>query len=441
MRHAKNSRESRKAQVVLVRVVTPDVSEKMEKIEEEETCRLIEDAGGEVKKVVRQKRSHPHPTWYVGKGKLKEVERALEETQAEVVLFDTSLTPSQMTHLQEYLPVKVLDRIHLILDIFSRRAHSREGKLQVELAQLTYMLPRLTGKGRELSRLGGGIGTRGPGEPYLEVKQREIRRRIRHIKGELERIQQHYQTQRRLRFEHHVPQIALIGYTNAGKSTLFNRLTQEHVPAQDQTFTTLEPVTRRLVLEGIGEVVISDTVGFIRKLPPWLIEAFRTTLMEVYSAQLLLHVLDASSVALDDERRTVETILKRMELDTLSRLEVLNKIDRIGNDERQHLQLLFPNAVFVSARTGEGMSELVERIVYELRKGQQQIHIFLPYTQLGKRDLIFKHGSLEKEKHLREGVEIIARVPEWLSTLFAPYSMKSHKTGDEIDKEPSDVVS
>jgi GTP-binding protein HflX len=321
---------------------------------------LVASAGGHVAAELIQRRDRPDPATLVGAGKVEEIAGVAASTAADLVLFDHDLTPTQLRNLEAALPCRVLDRTQLILDIFARHARTREGQLQVELAQLEYMLPRLTGHGKAMSQLGGGIGTRGPGETKLETDRRQIKRRIDHLKLNLEAVRRVRRQQRQRRESVPVPTVALVGYTNAGKSTLFNCLTGAGVLQSPLMFATLDPKLRAIELPSRRKVLLSDTVGFIRNLPHTLVTSFRATLEEVEQAEVLLHVRDANSTYGDEQRSQVEKVLGELEALAKPRIEVLNKIDLLGEHERQGLA--GRGEVMVSARTGEGLASLLEAI-------------------------------------------------------------------------------
>ncbi len=321
---------------------------------------LVSSAGGEVAAELMQRRSRPDPATLVGAGKVEEIAGVAASTEADLVLFDHDLTPTQLRNLEAALPCRVLDRTQLILDIFARHARTREGHLQVELAQLEYMLPRLTGRGKAMSQLGGGIGTRGPGETQLETDRRRIQRRIDQLKRDLEAVRRVRRQQRQRREAVPVPTVALVGYTNAGKSTLFNRLTGAQVLQSGRMFATLDPKLRAIELPSRRKVLLSDTVGFIRNLPHTLVTSFRATLEEVEQAEVLLHVRDAASTYGEEQKAQVEKVLAELDALKKPRIEVLNKIDLLGPHEREGLTAR--GEVMVSARTGEGMDALREAI-------------------------------------------------------------------------------
>ena len=328
---------------------------------------LATSAGGIVVGEILQKRDKPDPATLVGKGKLEEIAGAVASSQADVVLFDHDLSPSQQRNIERELKVRVIDRTQLILDIFARHARTREGQLQVELAQLEYMLPRLAGRGVEMSQLGGGIGTRGPGETQLETDRRKIYRRIRHIKEQVEEVRRIRAQQRQRREAVPVATVALVGYTNAGKSTLFNALTKSDVLASSRMFATLDPTIRSVALPSKRKVLLSDTVGFIRNLPHTLVTSFRATLEEVQRAELVLHVVDAAAPAFiaAEQKAQVEKVLEELEALAKPRLEVRNKTDLLSELERKSLRDE-DRVVHASALKGEGLDRLLAKIDAEL---------------------------------------------------------------------------
>jgi len=320
---------------------------------------LVLSAGAEIAGEVAQRRAKADPATLLGSGKVEEIAAIAASTNATVVLFDHDLTPTQLRNLEGALPCRVVDRTQLILDIFARHARTREGQLQVELAQLEYMLPRLAGRGSSMSQLGGGIGTRGPGETQLETDRRKIQRKVLHLKSELEAVRRVRGQQRHRREAVPVPTVALVGYTNAGKSTLFNALTHAGVLESSRMFATLDPKLRALALPSRRKVLLSDTVGFIRNLPHTLITSFRATLEEVQKAEVLLHVQDCSSTTRDEHKAEVEKVLAELGVQDKPRIEVLNKIDLLPEAERE---LLGADAVAISAKTCMGLDRLLERI-------------------------------------------------------------------------------
>jgi len=322
---------------------------------------LVSSAGAEIAAELTQHRSRPDPATLIGAGKVEEIAGVAASAEADLVLFDHDLSPTQLRNLEAALPCRVLDRTQLILDIFARHARTREGQLQVELAQLEYMLPRLTGRGKSMSQLGGGIGTRGPGETQLETDRRRIQRRIDQMKLDLESVRRVRRQQRQRRESVPVPTVALVGYTNAGKSTLFNRMTGAQVLQSSRMFATLDPKLRAIELPSRRKVLLSDTVGFIRNLPHTLVTSFRATLEEVEQAEVLLHIRDAASTYGEEQKSQVEKVLGELEALDKPRIEVLNKIDLLGEHEREGLNAKSESngEAAVSARTGEGIEALL----------------------------------------------------------------------------------
>ncbi|MEE8224893.1 MAG: GTPase HflX [candidate division NC10 bacterium] len=323
----------------------------------EELAQLAVSAGAESAFRVLQERSVPDPRTLIGRGKAEDI-RELCEEGVDLVIFDDDLTGSQQRNLEATLQRKVIDRTGLILDIFAQRARSREGKLQVELAQLKYLLPRLTGHGADLSRLGGGIGTRGPGETQLEVDRRRIRRRVIKIEEELEKVQRHRALLRRRRQKQALPTAALVGYTNAGKSSLLNALTHAKLPVADKFFVTLDPTLRKVILPGGRAVLLSDTVGFIKKLPHQLVAAFKATLEEMRASDLLLHVIDIAHPQWQDQEQAVTAVLEELGMATKPLISLYNKVDKLPHPEAIAFLSRRPRSVVTSANTGAGLSEL-----------------------------------------------------------------------------------
>jgi len=341
----------------------------------DELAGLADAAGAQVVLRVLQERPKPDPATFIGSGKVAALAAACVEADVEVVIFDNELTPAQLRQLEERLDRKVVDRTQLILDIFARRARTREGKWQVELAQLKYLLPRLVGAGTALSRLGGGIGTRGPGETKLETDRRRIRVRIQAIQREIDHVRHRRAQLRERRHKQSVPTVALVGYTNAGKTTLFNRLTHERAVATDALFVTLDPLVRQVRLPDRRELLVSDTVGFIDRLPHALVAAFRATLEEVAEAELALHVIDAAAPERERQMAAVRRVLEDVGASEVPVLDVYNKIDTITIDERRRLADRDPAAALISARTGEGVDELIQMIASRLALDTRRITI------------------------------------------------------------------
>lgn len=353
----------------------------------EELSALLETAGGECVGVVTQSKDSPDPRTFIGEGKVAEVKELAHAMDADMVIFDNGLSPSQQRVLSEDLGVSVLDRSALILDIFAQRARTKEGRLQVELAQYKYLLPRLTGMWGHLVRqtASGGkspIGTRGPGETQLETDRRHIRRKIAKLTEDLQEVRRIRAVQRDRREKNEVPVVAIVGYTNAGKSTLLNNLTRSEVLAENKLFATLDPTTRRLRFPAEREIILADTVGFIRNLPKELMDAFRATLEELESADLLVHVADASHPDLLQQITSVETILEELELQHMPRILLLNKWDLLDVPARAELADAFPHAIPISARTGDGLKRLLE-VLENMLLSTQQSQLLIPFEEDG----------------------------------------------------------
>lgn len=370
---------------------------------------LAESAGAEVVAVEMQKRDHPDPTCFVGEGKARELAAQCTSTGAAMIVFDDELSPAQASHLEEMIPAKVIDRTGLILDIFAQRALSREGKIQVELAQLRYLLPRLSGKGTGLSRLGGGIGTRGPGETRLETDRRRIRQRIRELEHEINEVQAQREVQRVPRKRNELPLAVLVGYTNAGKSTLFNRLTDAGVLAEDKLFATLDPIIRRLKFSDGREILVADTVGFIQKLPHELVAAFRATLEEVRHADLLIHVADASHPQLAAQCASVSAVLEELNVADKPLLMVFNKIDRLsGRLILERLNRDYPGSVAASGLTGEGIDDLMQALASRSLPRRVQLNLLIPYAEAGVIAEVRAFGEIRGEEYRNEGIFVRA---------------------------------
>lgn len=366
---------------------------------------LAKTAGAETVLRVLQKRPKPDPVYCVGKGKAEELSLRCQAAQADLVIFDEELSGVMQKNLEEILRLKVVDRTALILDIFAARASTREGKLQVEMAQLRYRSQRLLGQGLVLSRLAGGIGTRGPGESKLEVNRRRIRERLTDLERELEQIERQRGLRRQSREKNGVPIVALVGYTNAGKSTLFNRLTGADVYVENQLFATLDSVSRPIELPHGGKALLVDTVGFIRKLPHELVKAFRATLEEARLADVLVLVLDGADAQMEGRRRTVEEVLDSLGATEAPRVEAVNKCDLIA-PEAQFL----PGALYISASTGENVEKLLLRVESELEAGAQEVRLLIPFSRYALVSRLHAMGGVLEQRHSEEGVEIRMRI-------------------------------
>ena len=378
-------------------------------IESEESLDELEElaktAGAETVLRVLQKRPKPDPVFCVGKGKAEELSLRCQAAQADVVIFDEELSGVMQKNLEETLRLKVVDRTALILDIFAARASTREGKLQVEMAQLRYRSQRLLGQGLVLSRLAGGIGTRGPGESKLEVNRRRIRERLTDLERELEQIERQRGLRRQSREKNGVPIVALVGYTNAGKSTLFNRLTGADVYVEDQLFATLDSVSRPIELPHGGKALLVDTVGFIRKLPHELVKAFRATLEEARLADVLIMVLDGADAQMEGRRRTVEEVLDSLGATEAPRVEAVNKCDLIAPDAQS-----LPGALYISASTGENVEKLLLRVESELEAGAQEVRLLIPFSRYALVSRLHAMGGVLEQRHSEEGVEMRMRM-------------------------------
>jgi GTPase len=376
----------------------------------DELAALADSAGAEPVGRLVQSRSEPDPQYWVGKGKVEELHAMLHGTGAELVIFDDELSPGTLRSIEGRLKVKVLDRTALILDIFALHARSKEGKAQVELAQLNYLMPRLRGWGEAMSRLGGGIGTRGPGETKLEIDRQHIRRRITKLRRDVKDLTRARDVKRARRQRSNVPQVAIAGYTNAGKSTLMRRLTGADVVVADQLFATLDPTTRRLALPGGRKATISDTVGFVSKLPHDLVEAFRSTLEEVTLSDMILHVADASSADLDEQIEAVRRVLGEIGAANMPEVLVLNKIDRMRGSERARLAGRFPGSVAVSALTGEGVLGVREVVAAALPNPPVEIEALIPWSRGDLVAMLYRDAEVLKADAEPDGTRVRARV-------------------------------
>ena len=383
----------------------------------EELKALLETAGGTAVGTLLQSRPAPDPHSFLGEGKVEELRQAVEATGANMVIFDNDLSPSQIRTLEDITGATVIDRSALILDIFAQRAKTREGRLQVELAQYQYLLPRLSGMGRSLSRQGGGIGTRGPGETRLESDRRHIRTRISRLQQELKEVRRVRGVQRQLREKNSVPVVALIGYTNAGKSTLLNALTGAGIPANNRLFDTLDTTTRRMTVSDTLDVLLSDTVGFIAKLPHNLVEAFQATLEELQYADLLLHVIDASDPERTAHMEVVEKLAAQLAPQGVPIIEVYNKADLV----EQQLIPVGENKVAISAATGTGLPRLLELVEQNLDTGVRRVTMKLPYSAAGEVDRIHREGKVFTTEYENDGILVEAALSREMQGRYRDY--------------------
>ncbi len=395
-----------------------DSEDELAELRELARTALVEPVGALV-----QHRPRPERRTYLGKGKLEELKRTYRESGAEVLVVDDELEPSQQRTLEDTLQARVVDRTQLILDIFAQHAVSAEGKLQVELAQLEYNLPRMRGMWQHLERLGGGVGTRGPGESQLETDRRIARRRVTLLRRKLKELRKQREVRRKERQRAEAPTVALAGYTNVGKSTLLNALTDASVPVNDRLFETLDPTTRGFEHDG-RKYLVTDTVGFIRRLPTQLVEGFAATLEETLVADLVLHVVDASAEddRLDEQDHAVASVLRDIGAHELPLEIVINKIDAVDTVRRRRLANLFPDALQVSALTGEGLDELRERVAARFSDRFESVHLFLPYEDGGKLAELYSLGApIEEREDQPDGVLVRARLPRRELRRFARY--------------------
>jgi len=396
--------------VLTVGLHRPQVSAQQFRKSLEELGRLIETAGGTVVREISQSKPHPEPATFIGKGKALEINQEIKDWGVNTVIFDDDLAPTQQKNLEKLISAKIIDRTRLILDIFAKRAHTKEGQLQVELAQLNYLVPRLTGAWRGFSQQLGGIGTRGPGERKIEVERRYVRERIKRLKKEIGNIRKHRERIRVNRERVPLPQVALVGYTNVGKSTLLNTLVKdsEAVYADDKLFATLDPTTRRVKLPHGRIVLCTDTVGFIQKLPHSLVAAFHATLEEISRAQLLVHLIDSSAEDRDNQVQTVLNVVRDLKADHLPMISVFNKADLLSKNQLEGL--MEKGNLCVSGKTREGIPELLERIERKLDETLLEVTFNLPHAKRKLLNNIYQTGYVLKEEPLETGTSFTIRI-------------------------------
>ena len=396
---------------------------------------LATSAGAEIAGEFIQRRDRPDPATLIGLGKLQEIAGAVASADADLVLVDHELSPSQQRNIEQEVNARVIDRTQLILDIFARHARSREGQLQVELAQLEYLLPRLAGRGIEMSQLGGGIGTRGPGETQLETDRRKIYRRIRHIKQQVEEVRRVRAQQRQRRESVPLPTVALVGYTNAGKSTLFNALTDAGVLSSSKMFATLDPTIRAITLPSKRKALLSDTVGFIRNLPTTLVTAFRATLEEVQRAALLLHVSDVTSPVVQEQQNQVDHVLKELEVQRTPQVRVMNKIDLLPEAQRKSL-ICSDSVAYISAAAGLGLDGLREAIDARLDvDALRRLRIRVPQSEGKLLAQIEARGHVLNRAYRDSAVQMEVDAPESLARVLDAYVISSHRGGAEMRRK------
>jgi GTP-binding protein HflX len=396
----------------------------------DELAALADSAGAEPVGRIVQSRSEPDPQYWIGRGKVEELHQLVHGRGAQLVVFDQELTPGHLRALEARLGVKVVDRTALILDIFALHAHTREGKAQVELAQLNYLVPRLRGWGEAMSRLGGGIGTRGPGETKLESDRQHIGRRITKLRRDVKAMQRSRDTQRASRQRSNVPQIAIAGYTNAGKSSLLRRLTGADVIVADQLFATLDPTTRRIALPGGRAATISDTVGFVSKLPHDLVEAFRSTLEEVTLSDLVVHVADASSSAVDAQIEAVRRVLDEIGAANMPEVLVLNKTDLVPGSQRARLALRYPGSVAMSALTGEGQDGLLDAIAEAVPTPPVEVTALIPWDRGDLVAMLYRDAEVLSADAEPEGTRVHARLGLRELAAVRPFTTQVQRSGE-----------
>jgi GTP-binding protein HflX len=399
----------------------------------EELARLAESAGARVVGTVLQERASPSPSLHFGRGKVEEVRDLAKSLDASLLISDDPLTAIQERNVQRTVGVRVIDRTALILDIFAQRARTSEGKLQVELAQLTYLLPRLVGQWAHLERLGGGIGTRGPGETQLESDRRVIRRRIGQINDLLRDVQRHRRLLREHRRDVGLPVVALVGYTNAGKTTLLNRLAGATATTADQLFVTLDPAARLVNAPGGAPFLLTDTVGFIQKLPTQVVAAFKATLEELGEADLLLHVVDVSHPRTREQMGAVYEVLGELGLEAKTSLTAVNKVDRVADSDGVVRQMESEGGIPISARTGVGMERLLRRLDEALRATRLRCRLRVPYERAGVLSSVYERGHVLRREDRADGIWLDVEVPRPLTGLVAPYRQETVGASESVE--------
>ncbi|MGB9857623.1 MAG: GTPase HflX [Dictyoglomaceae bacterium] len=395
----------------------------------EELKLLSQTAGAKIEDVVFYRRESINSAYFISEGKIKELSEKALKKQCDVIIFNDDLTPTQLRNLEKEVPCKIIDRTTLILDIFAQHAYTKEGKIQVELAQLEYLLPRLVGRGEVLSRLGGGIGTRGPGETKLEIDRRKIRRRIYFLKEQLEEVKKEREIQRKNRKD--IYQVALVGYTNVGKSSLFNLLTRSNVKVENQLFATLDPTVRKVRLENNWEFLIIDTVGFIKNLPPPLMTAFRATLEEVIYVDLIVHVIDISNPNFEKQIEVVEDLLEEIGVENKTIIRAYNKIDLLSKEKLSFLKksLDFRPAVFISVLKNQGIDKLKNLIVKNLLKGTRHYTLKISYDSWKDFQKYSNKIYIEKQEFNEKEIKIIARIPKEYKRIYLQHIKREERYG------------
>ncbi|MCK4905850.1 GTPase HflX [bacterium] len=390
----------------------------------EELRQLAKTAGAETIDCARFDFSHPTANLFIGKGQVEKLRELCDEKNANLIIFDHELSPTQQRNLEEITQVKVIDRTQLILDIFAQRANSKEGELQVELAQINYLLTRLTGKGKELSQLGGGIGTRGPGEMKLEYDKRKIRKYITILNKRLGKISMHRELKREKRKENMIPLIVLVGYTNSGKTTLTNTLSSSDFAQGDKLFLTLDSIMRKIDVGNNQKAIIVDTVGFIKGLPHQLIASFKSTLEEVNYADILVHVIDSSSIDIEENYKVVTDILKELNALDKPTVTILNKEDKLTANDKKELQRIFPKGIFISAANGDNIESLKNKLFQLLQEKREIVEISIPFDKMNILPMIHEQGKIIAKEFKNNGVRITAEIPRTLSWKLDPYKKK-----------------